>query len=148
LSQGQKPADPTALIIEVPLTQPKAKLFAQVRDIIRNAYPTQTPRKGHFRPVSQYRLTAGAEPRPMALREMLNVYRVYLQNDNPRGEELLKKNHAYYLGRKRKAKIPAHLDFSRLGDSITAQRNVRRYIAKAKRIMLNVAKGEFPGQYE
>jgi hypothetical protein len=104
LSQGQKPADPTALIIEVPLTQPKAKLFAQVRDIIRNAYPTQTPRKGHFRPVSQYRLTAGAEPRPMALREMLNVYRVYLQNDNPRGEELLKKTMLITLGAKGKQK--------------------------------------------
>ena len=82
------------------------------------------------------------------MREMLNVYRVYLQNDNLRGEELLKKIHAYYLGRKRKPKIPAHLDFSRLGDSITAQRNMRRYIAKANRIVLNVAKGEFPGQYE
>jgi hypothetical protein len=153
LSRRQKPDDPTALIIEVPLTQPKAKLLAQVRDIIRNAYPTRTPRKGHFRPVSQYRLTAGAEPRPIALREMLNVYRVYLENKDPRGkdlrgEKLLKKLHAYYRGRKRKSQIPAHLDFSRLGDSITAQRNIRRYIAKAERIVLNVAKGEFPGQYE
>lgn len=83
LSRGEKPADKTALIIEVPLTQTKAKLFAQVRNIIRNAYPTQKPRKGHFRPVSQYRLSAGAEPRFLALREMLNVYRVYLQNKKP-----------------------------------------------------------------
>ena len=35
LSSGEKPADKTALIIEVPLTQPKSKLFAQVRNIIR-----------------------------------------------------------------------------------------------------------------
>jgi hypothetical protein len=153
LSRGQKPADPTALIIEVPLTQPKAKLFAQIRDIVGSAFPTQTPRKGHFRPVAQYRLTFGAEPRLSALREMLNVYRVYLANKDPsgkdlRGLKLLEKVHAYYRGRKRKQKIPAHLDFSRLGDSIVAQRNIRRYIAKAKRIVLNVAKGEFPGQYE
>jgi hypothetical protein len=78
---------------------------------------------------------------------MLNVYRVYLQNKNLRGSKLLEKIHAYYLGRKRKSKIPAHLDFSRLGDSITAQRNMRRYIARAKHITLNVAKGEFPGKY-
>jgi hypothetical protein len=147
LSRGEKPTDKTALIIEVPLTQTKAKLFTQVRDIIRNAYPTQTPRKSHFRPVSQYRLTAGAEPKFLALRQTLNVYRVYLQNKNLRGSKLLEKVHAYYRGRKRKSKIPAHLDFSRLGDSITAQRNMRRYIARAKRITLNVARGGFPGKY-
>lgn len=33
LSRGQKPADPAALIIEVPFTQTKAKLFAQVRGL-------------------------------------------------------------------------------------------------------------------
>ena len=153
LSRGQKTPDQMALIIEVPLTQPKAKLFAQVRDIIRSAYPTQTPRKAHFRPVSQYRLTAGTEPRFSALREMLNVYRVYLDNKDPsgrdlRGSKLLERVHAYYRGRKRRFKTPAHLDFSRLGDSITAQRNMRRYIAKATRITLNVARGEFPGRYE
>jgi hypothetical protein len=48
LSRGEKPTDKTALIIEVPLTQTKAKLFAQVRDIIRNAYPTPNPKKGAF----------------------------------------------------------------------------------------------------
>jgi Amylo-alpha-1,6-glucosidase len=148
LSRGEKPLDNTALIIEVPLTQPKSKLFAQVREIIKDAYPSQTPRKAHLRPVTQYRLTVGAEPRTAALREMLHVYRVHLENPGLRGLDRLKKVHAYYLGRKRKAKIPAHLDFDRFGDSIVAQRNVLRYIAKAKRIMLNVAKGEFPGEYE
>ena len=148
LSPREKPSDPTALIIEVPLTQTKMKLFAQVRKIIRDAYPTQTPRKGHFRPLSQYRLTAGAEPRLSALRETLNVYRVYFDNSNLRGNKLLEKVHAYYRGRKRRSKIPAHLDFSRLGDSIAAQHNVRRYIVRAECIILNVAKGEFPGQYD
>jgi hypothetical protein len=147
LSRGQKPTDPTSLIIEVPLTQPKVKLLAQVRDIIRSNYPSQNPRKGRFRPVSQYRLTAGAEPRLVALNDTLNVYRVYLQNKELRGLQLLKKIHAFYHGRKRKGEVPAHLDFGRLGDSITAQRNMRRYIARANRIVLNVAKGEFPGQY-
>jgi hypothetical protein len=148
LSSGENPADPTALIIEVPLTQPKSKLFAQVRNIIRDAYPSQTPRKAHFRPVTQYRLTVGAEPRTTALREMLNVYRVYLENERLRGQDLLKKVHAFYLGRKRKRNIPGHLTYGTYGDSIVAQRNVRRYIQKAKRITLNVAKGEFPGRYE
>jgi|SRR5271156_3337454 hypothetical protein len=84
LSRLENPADPTALIIEVPLTQPKTKLFAQVREIIRHAYPTQKPRKGTFRPVSQYRLTVGAEPRLLALREMLTVYRKFAGTEAPR----------------------------------------------------------------
>jgi hypothetical protein len=124
------------------------KLFAQVRKIIRDAYPSQPPRKGHFRPLSQYRLTAGAEPRLSALRETLNVYRVYFDNSNLRGNKLLEQVHAYYRGRKRKSQIPAHLDFSRLRDSIAAQHNVCRYIVRAECIILNVAKGEFPGKYE
>jgi len=78
LSRGENPADATALIIEVPLTQSKTKLFAQIREIIRNAYPTQKPKKGKFRPVSQYRLTAGAEPRLLALREMLRFIGTYI----------------------------------------------------------------------
>jgi hypothetical protein len=150
LSRGDKPADQTALIIEVPLTQPKGKLVAQVREIIRNAYPAQTPRKAHFRPVSQYRLSAGAEPRLLALREMLNVYRhVYLKNKNLRGQELLDKVHVYYRGRKRNKRIPSLLLVSELDeDNRRALRNMRRYISKAERVMLNVAKGEFPGRYE
>ena len=150
LSRGQKPADPTALIIEVPFTQTKAKLFAQVRELIRNAYPTQTPRKGRFRPVSQYRLSAGAEPRLMALREMLNVYReVYLKNKDLRGQELLDKVHAYYRGRKRKQQVPSLLLVAKLDeDNSRALRNMRRYISKAERVMLNVVRGEFPGRYE
>ena len=60
----------------------------------------------------------------------------------------LKKSTPIILGGKRKAKIPANLDFGILKDSIGAQHTVRRYIAKAERIMLNVTKGEFPGRYE
>jgi hypothetical protein len=102
LPRGGKPVDPTALIIEVPLTQPKGKLFAQVRKIIADAYPIQKPGKTKFRPVSQYRLTAGAEPRHLVLREMLTVYRdVYLKNKKLRGQKLLDKIHVFYSGRKR-----------------------------------------------
>jgi hypothetical protein len=149
LSRSDRP-DPKSLLIEVPLTQPKGKLFSQVRKIIADAYPISKPIKGKFRPVSQYRLTAGAEPRTLALNDMLIVYRdVYLKNKPLRGQELLDKVHAFYRGRKRNKQIPSLLQIDEKNeDNRRALRNMRRYISKAERVMLNVAKGNFPGDYE
>ena len=40
------------------------------------------------------------------------------------------------------------LDVSpRLEDKVRAMRNLRRYIQKSERVMLNVANGDFPGDY-
>jgi hypothetical protein len=33
------------------------------------------------------------------------------------------------------------------GDKVRAMRNLRRYIQKAEKVVLNVARGEFPGKY-
>jgi hypothetical protein len=98
---------------------------------------------GKNRPTSQYRLTRGAEPRLLALREMLTVCRdVYLKNRGLRGVKLLEKVHEYYLGRKNKyrAKVPQPLIPDKYDDRTVALRNMRRYITKAERIVLNVAR--------
>ena len=59
-------------------------------------------RKSKKAPISTYRLTEGAEPKLLAVREMLTVYRdVYLKHKELRGSELLEKGHAQYLGRRR-----------------------------------------------
>jgi hypothetical protein len=151
LNRREAPTDANALVIEIPLTQPRAKLIAQIREIIQNASPVQKPSKGRMRPVAQYRLTAGAEPRLLALREMLTVYRdVYLKNKDLGGSDLLKTVHDFYRGRKNKrwAKVPTPLLYDeKYGDNSTALRNMRRYITKAEQVMINVANGEFPGKY-
>ena len=75
---------------------------------------------------------------------------MYLKHPNIRGEALLNATHKFYLGRKAKrwAKIPMALNVRPLQeDKVRAMRNLRRYIQKAEQIMLNVAKGEFPGEY-
>jgi hypothetical protein len=64
-----------------------------------------------------------------------------------RGADLLDKIHAFYLGRKRRAKVPTPLLHDKYGDKSVAMRNMRRYITKAERVMLNVANGQFPGKY-
>jgi hypothetical protein len=152
LALGERPADPDALIVEIPLRQSPTILTRTVGKIIRDASAAQNRdfRKSRKRPTSTYRLSAGAEPKLRAVREMLTVYRdVFMKNEHLRGAALLEKTHAFYLGRKSKrwAKVPTPLLYDKkYGDNTVALRNLRRYISKSRRVLLNVANGEFPGK--
>jgi hypothetical protein len=137
----------------IPLRQSPTILTKAVGKIIREASAAQDRqfRKSKKRPTSQYRLTEGAEPKLRAVREMLTVYRdAYLKDQSLRGAELLEKVYALYLGRRQKswARIPTPLLYDKKhGDNTVALHNLRRYISKAQRVVLNVANGEFPGKY-
>jgi hypothetical protein len=123
-----------------------------VKAIIQAAFEARerTERKGKKKPTAYYRLTEGSEPKFDAVREMLSVYRdVHLKNPKLKGEKLLEATHRYYLGRKSKkwANVPVVLKYNSSGDQVRAMRNLRRYIQKAEQVMLNVARGQFPGPY-
>ena len=82
---------------------------------------------------------------------MLTVYRdVYLKNTDLQGRELLKAIQTYYKNRNKQrfGGAPKALALPRSRADIgTPMRNLRRYITKAEKIVLNVANGEFPGRY-
>jgi hypothetical protein len=153
LKAGENPADPDALIIEVPLTQSPTILTRKVKAIIQAAHNAQIKKtkKGKTKPTAYYKLSEGSEPKFDAVREMLSVYRdVYLKNKMLRGDKLLEATHNYYLKRKNKryAKVP--MAFQHGGSNsnkVGAMRNLRRYLQKAEKIVLNVARGQFPGAY-
>lgn len=155
LAYGEAPSDPDALVVMVPLTQSPTVLTRQVKAIIQAAVADREKqrakkRKAKKSPSARYRPTDGAEPKLVAVREMLTVYRdVYLKNPNLRGEALLNAAHSFYGGRKSKkwAKVPMALQVNNVSGNTTAMRNLRRYIQKAEAVVLNVAKGEFPGRY-
>jgi hypothetical protein len=152
MSAGELPHDPDALLIEVPLTQSPTVLTKKVKALIQEAFTrkAKTERKGKTKATAYYHLTEGAEPKLDAVREMLSIYRdVYLKNPNLRGEKLLDAVHRYYTGRKNKrfAKIPMVLLHQGMDDKARAMRNLRRYIQKAEKVVLNVARGQFPGEY-
>src|SRR5664279_1469966 len=89
-------------------------------------------------PSSSYRPTEGAEPKLLAVREMLTVYRdVHRKNPTLRGEKLLDAVHAYYKGRKNKrwAKVPLALMTGGYEGIARPLRNLRRYIQKAEKVM-------------
>jgi hypothetical protein len=110
-------------------------------------------KKGGKSPTSEYRLTGGAEPKVVPLREILTVYRdVYLKNPKAKGKQLLDALEQHYLSLKqsRFAKVPEAFRVSLDAkpeklDSVL--RNVNRYVNRAKKIVLNVANREFPGKY-
>ena len=152
MTAGEMPKDPGALVIEIPLTQSPTDILKKLRPIIQTAFDRQEwqQKKSKKKATAQYRLTDGAEPKLDAIREMLSVYRdVALKNPKLKGIKLLHAIHKYYLSRKNKkwAKIPMSLDIARAHDEERALRNMRRYIQRTEKILLNVAKGHFPGDY-
>jgi hypothetical protein len=152
LAHGEMAMDPNALLLEVPLTQSPTILTRKVKAIIQAAYErrAKTERKGKTKATAYYHMTEGAEPKLDAVREMLSIYRdVYLKNPKLRGEKLLEAVHKYYLNRKNKkwAKIPMPFLPGPYEDKERVLRNIRRYIQKAETVVLNVARGQFPGEY-
>jgi hypothetical protein len=152
LTAGQPPSNPESLIVEIPLSRSPTMLMKDVKLLVEQAFVEQAraSKKSKKAPTSSYRLTDGAEPKLLAVREMLTVYRdIYLKHKELRGADLLDEIHRFYRGRKNKrwAKVPIPLLPDADGDKVRAMRNMRRYITKAERVMLNVANGEFPGTY-
>jgi hypothetical protein len=154
LALNEQPSDPHSLVVEIPLNQSPTKLTHIVKAIIEEAWAEQNrerKRKSKTIASASYHLTIGAEPKLRAIREMLTVYRqVYLKNPHLHGRELLEAIDTYYKTRKQKqfAKVPMALALPGTNSGIdTPMRNLRRYITKAERIVLNVAHGEFPGMY-
>ena len=152
LGPGKSPSDPNSLVIEVPLNQSPTELTKRVKAIIQERFAEleRSKAKSKKHPSSIYRPTEGAEPKLLALREMLTVYRdVYLKDPRLRGEKLLEAVHSFYLGRRNKrwAKVPTPLMTGGIEGIARPLRNLRRYIQKAETVVKNVASAEFPGRY-
>ena len=131
-------------------------LLKRVKAILIASYDAQQrlSKKSKRKPTASYRLSEDSEPKLVAVREMLTVYRdIHLAKPTLKGERLLEAVHRNYLGRKNKrwAKVPTPLLYTtgkgREDDLARALRNLRRYIQKAEKIVLNVANGQFPGEY-
>jgi hypothetical protein len=152
LERGEVPSDPDTLIVQIPMTQSPTILTKQVKKIIQEAFAetARATKKLKRQAQSLYCLTEGAEPKLLAVRESLTVYRdVQLKHPKLHGQVLLDEVRAFYRRRKNKkwAKIPG--PFSDVGYEADGrgQRNLLRYCKRAEAIMLNVANRHFPGKY-
>lgn len=146
LKHGEKPLDPEAIVIEVPLRFSASVLAKHTREIIRIAASKRgINTKSKVSSSAEYSMTGGAEPKYRALREMLEVYRVRIQHKSLKRAKLLDAVHSHYANRKR-ARIPMTLETQGANKS-SALRSLNRYIRKAEKIVWNVSKGKFPGLY-
>lgn len=146
--------DAASLVVEIPLNQSTTRLLHSLRAIIEQGLIEQTHRKrGKNKTVATatYRLTEGSEPKLRAIREMLTVYRdFHLKNSDLSGIQALRAIEVLYSKRKQKEfqRVPMALSIpGSNSDLSTPMRNLRRYITRAEKIVLNVANGDFPGKY-
>ena len=153
MDHGEIHHDPEALVVEIPLTQSPTDIIKKLKPIIQTAFDKRESKskKSKKKASARYRLTEGAEPKLIAVREMLSIYRdVHLKNPALKDKKLLTAIHNYYKSRtqKRWQKIPMSLHVDTFQeDEMRALRNMRRYLQRARTIVMNVAKGNFPGKY-
>jgi hypothetical protein len=154
LAGGEKPSSPQSLVVEIPLNQSATKLTRAVKQLIEKAVKelrSEDKRKNKAIPSAQFAMTEGAEPKQRAVREMLTVYRdIYVKNPTSTSRQLLDIAQQLYKSRKQKkwAVIPPALIVASDDEpDLRAERNIRRYVQKAEKVMLNVANGNFPGKY-
>jgi F0F1-type ATP synthase gamma subunit len=136
-----------SLIIEVPLNESSSVLIQKVKEIIEGQRSKNLLKKRVEKQLfGNFQLTKHSEPKLKTLREVLNIYRdVYLKSDNTKGIKFYNSVINYYQSRPKNKRIPPALDPN--GNPETTAKNLRRWMQWAKQIELNVAKGEFPGEY-
>lgn len=173
LEKGEFPNDPNALVLEVPLTFSKTELAKQVRKIIEEAARKRRDikSKSHRFPTASFSLSRDSEPKYLALRDMMVVYRdIHLPNKQLklsggssgrrtkplRGIDLLIYTNDHFMKRREPHKKVPHplIQKNQIRSSIidknasaAALRSLNRYMHRAEAIILNVARGEFPGDY-
>lgn len=154
LKSGESPSAPDAIVVEIPLAQSPTKLTKDVNEIIRAAWVERATRgtKQKKNSTARYKMSEGSDVKRRKLTDILNVYISALDNENVRGEKLLKAIRAEFQKKAARgvAKIPSTLlyDTEDIADKERALKAVKRYIQKAEKIILNVANGEFPGDYQ
>ncbi len=140
------------LVLEIPLNESIRELSKKIQSILSIVHKRR-PNTSKSRQIitGKYRVTTNSEPKLSVLKDVLNVYRdVYLNNSHLTGMKLVLRTQEYYKNRPRNKRIPNainHYDSKLTKEKQRVTRNLRRWIQWAKQIELNVAKGEFPGDY-
>lgn len=145
------------LYLAIPTSRSLTKTMADIKAVLSEALKSAqaVSRKHKTKIGARYRLSEGAEVRVNTLQADLVVYRdVYLKLSEPRrvNEDLVHRIHAYYAARKRAKRAPSQFgnleDLKRRSDAALEShiRTLRRSIKRAERLVLNAAKGDFPGR--
>lgn len=136
------------ILIEIPTTRPRSEVLLEVRTLLSTVVPPQ-PIKSQSS--CKYVPSEIQGVKRDALRIMLDLEKRIFRDEKLKGEKLRLRvirffNEERY--KKRRNSVPASFfsdSFSGASDNV--DRNIRRYRLKVKKLILNVANGEFPGKY-
>jgi hypothetical protein len=143
-----------ALYLAVPLQQPLIRSMRQVKEIIEARQLERAKavgierRRSKAAGVGQFHLTPGAEFRHTTVKDVLLVYQLYAALGKPKiNVNFLEKIQEFYRSRPRAKKVPPQLGTDPSSPDIESTlRSIRRYVERAKELMLAAARGDFPGQ--
>jgi hypothetical protein len=125
------------LFLFIPLTRPLTQILKDISILIRKQRRLIGANDDYL--ALRPRLTKGAQPRIDILADELIVYRDVFLKTGLKGEKLLIQIHTFYD--KKGQRRPRTLN----GKASSSQRGLNRCIENAKRVMMHVARGEFPG---
>jgi hypothetical protein len=147
LADGDKRTE-GSVVLEIPTTKARTEVLGEIRSLLPTLLPTR-PNKSVIG--GRYLPTEVQGVKRDSLRIMLDLEKRIFRNDKLKGEKLRERvqkffNEERYKRKKNKMPVPFYIDtYSDTTDNV--DRNIRRYRQKVKQLILNVASGEFPGQY-
>jgi hypothetical protein len=134
-------------LLEIPLTKGRTQVLAEIRALLPSLISV-SPEKSHS---NKYVPTEVQGVKRDALRIMLDLERRIFRNDKLKGGELRERVLKFFSEerfKRRKNRVPATFLINDYADTVeNVDRNIRRYRQKVRRLILNVANGEFPGRY-
>jgi len=148
--------DDAIIYLEVPINKQIKTVLKEIEETIRPSFSSEHfGRKSAFPSTAKFQVTQGVEVRIPAFRMMLRCY--HIKKSGVRSDKIPKKVRdriKVIEGRQqvRKGKVTIEWGAFKMKDdddkNVTKdKRNVHRYIQQARKIVRNVAKGEFPGKY-
>lgn len=147
LSDGDKRAEGSVLL-EIPTTKARTEVLAEIRSLLPALLPTRPTKSASG---GKYLPTEVQGVKRDSLRIMLDLEKRIFRNDKLKGEKLRERvqkffNEERYKKKKNKMPVPFYID-TYADTTENVDRNIRRYRQKVKKLILNVAYGEFPGKY-
>lgn len=144
-----KESNPEFLYLSIPRNWSVTKIVKQLKtDLDGKVGNIVTGKKHKNLPKSNYSITYGKELKTTNMNFALVIYRdIYLKLGKPPiNQAFIDEVHKFYKARKRAKKIPSTMGFEgNIVHKDSVERNLRRYIQKAKLLEKNAAKGVFPG---
>lgn len=146
-----EPIPSNALLLSVPLSSPRTLVLREIRALLSNLVTTNSAKSFGG---SKYQPSEIRGVKRDSLRIMLDLERRVFRNEKLKGEKLRERVLQFFSEeryQRKKNGVPASFlvsNHKRHGDtSDNVDRNIRRYRQKVKKLILNVARGEFPGRY-